>query len=74
MLRDNRCLPQAGSGYFLIALFSYDTLQAVNLCRIFAACLPISRARQESKPKNQLKSLNFPMKLSFYSVLGGVMT
>jgi hypothetical protein len=36
MLQDNRCLPQAGSGYFLFVLSTSDT-QAVKLCRMLAA-------------------------------------
>jgi hypothetical protein len=36
MFQDNRCLPQAGSGYFLSCYFS-DTVQAVNVCRMLAA-------------------------------------
>jgi len=36
MLQDNRCLPQAGSGYFLSCYFS-ETVQAVNVCRMLAA-------------------------------------
>jgi hypothetical protein len=36
MFQDNRCLPQAGSGYFLFMLSASDT-QAVKLCRMLAA-------------------------------------